>query len=183
MALIATPGAADANSYATVAQAQAYMDTLLTDASGWSTATTPTKEAALITATRLIDSWFRWLADPTYSDQALGFPRTGLYLNNQVVNPLTIPRQMVEATSEFARELLTVDPATIITDTAAQGIEEAKAGSLSVKFTEIAASDRRLAPIPAYVISLIPSQWYEGGAGAIDNGDETSNVRLIFDMI
>lgn len=183
MALIATAGASDANSYATVAEAQAYMDTLLTGTDGWSAATTARKEASLITATRLIDAAYRWLGSPTFSDQALGFPRTGLELNAQTVNPDTIPRQMKEATSEFARQLLTVDPATIITDTTSQGIEEAKAGSLSVKFTAVASEDRRLLPIPAYVAALIPSQWYEGGAGAIDNGDEPGTTNLIFDMI
>jgi hypothetical protein len=182
--LIATPGAVDANSYATVAQAQEYVDTLMSGVNGWADASTALKEGALQTATRLIDATFRWLGLPTYVDQALGFPRSGLTLNAQNVNSLTIPRQIKDATSEFARFLLIPSaPESIISDAAQQGIESVKAGSVEVQFTKMEQYDRRLLPIPAYVVALIPSQWYEGGAGAIDNGDETNKLHIIFDTL
>lgn len=182
--LIATVGAADANSYVTVAQAQEYIDTLASGITGWTDAATARQEGALQTATRLIDATFRWLGLPTYPEQALGFPRSGLELNGQSVNSLTIPRQIKDATSEFARFLLLpTAPESIISDAAAQGIEKVKAGSVEVQFTKMEQYDRRLLPIPSYVVALIPSQWYEGGAGAIDNGDATNQLRLIFDTI
>jgi len=61
MALVlnATPGAADANSYATVADADAYHEGHLY-ASAWTSASNTTKEQALVMATRWLDAQVRW---------------------------------------------------------------------------------------------------------------------------
>lgn len=183
MALEATPGLATSDSYATVAEAQSYMDTLVSGTAAWADLTLAQKEGTLKTATRLVDLRYRWLRDPTYPGvQALGFPRTGLYLNSNPVNPLTIPPQIRDAISEFARQLATTDPATLITDVAAQGITRVKASSVEVEFSD---KQERSGPrpIPAYVESMIPSQWYEGGEGSWVNDPNASDGQVLFDSV
>jgi len=87
MALEATLGGADSNSYLTVAEADAYFgDRLHSEA--WTAASAENKSAALVTACRSIEAHrlkVRREADPTFQDpiapmtsgQALGFPRYG----------------------------------------------------------------------------------------------------------
>src|SRR6516165_6200699 len=67
-------GKADANSYATVAECDAYHDGHLY-ADKWAAATQAKKEAALVMATRLIDSQFQFNGFRAHSEQALQWPR------------------------------------------------------------------------------------------------------------
>lgn len=155
MALIATPGASNANSYATVAEFDAYQ--LEQVFPKGATSTTTQKEAALITATRNIDARFKWKGTPTFPDvpQALGFPRTGLYWRGIPVDPLTIPSQLKAATIEYAGLLLTTDPS-VPNDVQVQGIKKVKASSVEVEFT----GEGKFDIISPYVMALIPPEWY-----------------------
>lgn len=109
MALIATAGATNANSYATLAEAEAYMSTL-TFKTAW-TGVDALKEAALQQATRLLDTLYFQGTKASYS-QALQWPRygatdrNGFYIAND-----TIPTALVNATAEFALRLMEADRA------------------------------------------------------------------------
>lgn len=102
MALVATLGAADANSYVTVEEADDYFAAgVHLRASVWNALDpddedVPTKSALLITATRQIDRLRFWgcKADDL---QALQFPRHG-----NCWDPLEIPRELKEAVFEQA---------------------------------------------------------------------------------
>jgi hypothetical protein len=169
MALIATPGAVDANSYSTLVKFNAYqLEQVFPKGAG---TTDGQKEAALITATRNFDAHFRWKGTPTFPDvpQALGFPRTGLYYQGIPVNPLTIPLQLEIATNEYAGLLLTTDPS-VPNDVQVQGIKKVKASSVEVEFT----GEGKFDIISPYVLSLIPPEWYEGGI------TDVSGSRIIF---
>ncbi len=115
-------GKPDANSYAAVADGDAYFDGHLY-ASAWTAATVDRKAAALVMATRLIDSQVQFNGGRTSAAQALQWPRTecpdpdkGLLavsvllpmLSNYVDYNL-VPPAVVQATCEMARELLVVD--------------------------------------------------------------------------
>src|SRR5436190_22394585 len=67
-------GLNNANSYASAADGDAYHEGHLY-ASSWTGASTATKEAALVIATRLIDSLFRFRGFRTSDGQALQWPR------------------------------------------------------------------------------------------------------------
>ena len=69
-------GRADANSYAAVAEADAFFEGHLY-ASAWTGATAGNKSAALVMATRLIDSQFQFNGSRTNEGQALQWPRAG----------------------------------------------------------------------------------------------------------
>src|SRR5512135_1996645 len=67
-------GRPDANSYADVADADGYFDAHLY-ALAWTGATADRKAAALVMATRLIDSQFQFNGFRAHSEQALQWPR------------------------------------------------------------------------------------------------------------
>jgi hypothetical protein len=115
-------GLPDANSYANVTDADAYHDGHLY-ASTWTGATTANKEKGLVLATRLIDSSYQFNGWKTKSTQALQWPREGAIDPDRKtlkLSPLSnvfgpffegdkIPKSLVDATCEMAREVLTAD--------------------------------------------------------------------------
>ena len=112
-------GKMDANSYATAADGDAYHEGHLY-ASPWTSATLANKDAALVMATRLINVEFQFNGFRKTSTQALQWPREkcpdrdkarnggfvsfGPYVDNDKV-----PKAVIEATCEMARELLITD--------------------------------------------------------------------------
>lgn len=111
MALIDTPASASANTYASVATADAYFATH-TNASVWTAATTTNamKEQALQTATRLIDALFTFVGEIASTTQALRWPRYGVYdQDGRLLASNTLPTRVVQATCELAMALLTKD--------------------------------------------------------------------------
>lgn len=158
MAITATPGSSTADSYATLAEADAFFASSLYP-EVWTSAVDDLQERALKMGTRLLDAYFRWLGIRTYSDQALGFPRTGLFRDSTVaVDSTTIPVEIRNATIEFAKWLLENNPNTE-NQTIAQGITEIKVSSIQLKFKDVL--EARV--IPDFVKLLIPVEWYVGG--------------------
>ena len=70
----AQAGSASANSYATVAEANAYHDGHIAPAA-WTDAEMPVKNRALVTATRLLDQNLQWIGIAATESQALAWPR------------------------------------------------------------------------------------------------------------
>ena len=101
---------ADANSYASVANADAYHEAHLY-ATAWTGASTPNKEKALAMATRLIDGEFAFNGTRRTTTQALQGPREGCpdMDGGDVHASNTVPKGVVVATCELARELLVLD--------------------------------------------------------------------------
>ena len=110
-------GLADANSYADVADGDAYHDGHLY-ATAWTAAIAGNKAAALVMATRLIDAEYQFGGTRAKATQALQWPRqdcrdpdaddwTGGTVADNVV-----PKAVVAATCEMARELLIADRTT-----------------------------------------------------------------------
>jgi hypothetical protein len=101
MALIAIPGAADANSYITLEDAQVYFaNRVYTDA--WDDADDQTK--ALITATQRLDQE-GFMGQRASETQALKWPRTGVYSDGLLLADDEIPQKVKDATCELALSL------------------------------------------------------------------------------
>src|SRR5436190_20079239 len=112
-------GKVDANSYADVADGDAYHAGHLY-AAVWTGATSDDKEKALVFATRLIDSQFQFNGSRANDGQALQWPRfecldpdrvawtfsTLVLRRSNFVESNVVPKAVVEATCEMARELL-----------------------------------------------------------------------------
>jgi hypothetical protein len=98
----------DVNSYASLAEANAYMAEKL-DSDVWGAASDPRKEQALITATRLLDT-YTWTGTAISESQPLAFPRSGEYFDTRlgilVMLLDTTPARIVQGCIELAFHLL-----------------------------------------------------------------------------
>lgn len=161
--LDATVGGNTSNSYCTVAEADAYFDaSLWTD--DWTGATTDTKTVALIMATRLLDSKYDWAGNQTTltdqpsvgAGQRLRWPRSGVLDADGLgtIDDDVLPRQLKEATAEFAKQLL-VSNRQADSDVETQGIMSITAGPISLSFKDGVTAK----VIPDAVAALLPPWW------------------------
>jgi hypothetical protein len=148
-AIDATVGGDDANSYATIAEADIYHESHPYSAV-WDAATSDQKCRALVTATRLLDTWFEWVGSAASSGQRLLWPRDGAYGPNGYLH-LTdeLPTRIVEATAELARQLLISDR-TADSEIASQAITSLRAGSVALTFGQAVAK-----PVPDSVMAMV----------------------------
>lgn len=102
--LIATPGASDANSYITLAEAQDYADGDI-DAVEWYAASTDQKTRALITATRNLDL-VGFVGERATSTQALAWPRKNFTTTEKTYAEGEIPAEIKQATWQLANSLV-----------------------------------------------------------------------------
>jgi hypothetical protein len=107
-------GRSDANAYANAADGDAYHDGHLY-ASAWTAATLANKEKALVFASRLIDGQFQFDGAKAHEAQALQWPRENCRdpdadgSNGGTVAINVVPKSVIEAACEMARELLIAD--------------------------------------------------------------------------
>ena len=115
-------GKVDANSYADVAEGDAFHEAHLY-ATDWAGATSTNKAIALVMATRLIDAQFQFNGFKRFNAQSLQWPRekcvdpdryegftVGLLLSGgRFVDNDKVPKAVADATCEMARELLIAD--------------------------------------------------------------------------
>lgn len=115
-------GLANANSYADVAEGDAYHEGHLY-ATDWTGASTGIKSAALVMATRLIDAHYQFRGFKAHSTQALQWPREfardddalrvsalgGLMSRSEYFDAQSVPKVLRDATIETARELIKAD--------------------------------------------------------------------------
>lgn len=100
--LDAVAGSLTANSYATIAEANAYHASELYG-SPWADLDDDQKALSLITATRLLDENIVWTGWPSAYRQPLGYPRSGILNRNQAQIPNgTIPQVLKNATAMLA---------------------------------------------------------------------------------
>lgn len=101
--IIATPGANNANSYLTLAEAQDYADRDM-DSVEWYQATTDQRTRALLTATRNLDlvGFVGERATPT---QSLAWPRKNFKTPEKTYTDTEIPAEIKQATWELANSL------------------------------------------------------------------------------
>ncbi len=115
-------GKVDSNSYASAADGDTYHAGHLY-ATAWTAATVANREIALVMATRLINAEYSFHGYKTSNAQALQWPRdlcldpdrqssllpTLLVNRSQYLDNNTVPKSLVDATCELARELILTD--------------------------------------------------------------------------
>ena len=103
-------GKVDANAYANAADGDAYHEGHLY-ATAWTAATLANKEKALVMATRLIDAEYQFNGVKANDGQALQWPREDCFDpdGSDVLASNIVPRVVLDATREMARELLVTD--------------------------------------------------------------------------
>lgn len=142
-------GLANANSYAEVADGDAYHEGHLY-ATAWTGANADQKAAALVMATRLMDAEFQFNGVKTSSAQVLAWPRERCPSpdDEDELPDDAVPKAVVAATCELARELLLVDRTA---SPAGEGLKYQNVGSTQTGYDK---SDRRPV-IPAVVQALL----------------------------
>jgi hypothetical protein len=150
-----------ANSYASLADADAHHDTHLY-ASTWTAANDATQTVALIWATRLLDEQALWKGDICSDTQSLRWPRQNVYTpDNVLIAGDVIPTWLIYATAELARVLIGADR-TAESDKA--GVKEVEVGPIRLVVDPLT----ELPIIPRAVISLI--QPYTTGIKGVKRG-------------
>lgn len=142
-------GKADANSYATAADSDAYHEGHLY-ASAWTGATAGKKDAALVMASRLIDSEWQFNGVKASATQALQWPRSDCPdpdADGEAVADDVVPRPVLSATCELARELLIQDRTAAVPG---EGIVATWTDTGGTKYSK---TDRR--PVLSYVVQSL----------------------------
>jgi hypothetical protein len=180
-------GKVDANSYASVADGDAYFEGHLY-ATAWTAATSGTKAAALVMATRLVDTQFQFNGYRAHETQALQWPRERCAdpdrnavtssLQSPVLSSFVpndeVPKGVAEAVCEMARELLIVDrtaapPGEGISSTqTSSATHDSAGGSSSQSSTTYSKEDTR--PIMSRVAQAMLAKYgalIQGGSGSV----------------
>ena len=128
----ATISGANANSYVTLAEANAYFETV-PSSTQWDNKQDDKKNRALIAATRWIDSLV-FYGDRCDQGQALKFPRNNYEVDDVELSCTVIPNNIKYAQYELARALAN-DTDAITGNTGTAGVpSEVKIGDLEVKY-------------------------------------------------
>ena len=180
-------GLSNANSYASVADGDGYFEGHLY-ATAWTAATSGTKAAALVMATRLVDTQFQFNGYRANEDQALQWPRERCpdpdrnavtsSLQSPVLSSFVpsneVPKGVANAVCEMARELLIVDrtaapPGEGISSTqSSSATHDSAGGSSSQSSTTYSKEDTR--PIMSRVAQAMLAKYgalIQGGSGSV----------------
>ena len=180
-------GKVDANSYAAVADGDAYFEGHLY-ATAWTAATSGTKAAALVMATRLVDTQVQFNGYKAHETQALQWPRERCpdpdrnAVSSSLQSPLLssfvpndeVPAGVASAVCEMARELLIQDrtaapPGEGISSTqTSSATHDSAGGSSSQSSTSYSKEDTR--PIMSRVAQAMLAKYgalIQGGSGSV----------------
>lgn len=178
MALVTTPNGSTSNSYASLAEFDAYADYASINRESivtWlASATDPDKEGVLIVACRALNINLVWTGQAATETQALSWGRVGMMSRNGfALAGDAIPIDLKNAQCEYALQIGAGD---LFSDNkaASKGVSSVKAGSVSVSFHSIDTSNttavdiiiKRLSPelgwtrIPQAVRDLLVESWY-----------------------
>jgi hypothetical protein len=180
-------GKSDANSYASVAEGDAYFEAHLY-ASAWTAADAGTKASALVMATRLVDTQFQFNGYKAHESQALQWPRERCVdpdrnaVTSSLQSPILssfvasseVPRGVRYAVCEMARELLILDRTAappgegISSQQTSQSSHDASGGSSSQTTTSYSKEDLR--PVISRVAQAMLGKYgalIQGGSGSV----------------
>jgi len=142
--IVATPGASDANSFATLEEADAYLDLRL-HADAW--VGTEDKKRALITATRELDA-MTYQGSRLTDTQALSWPRRGV--------PDPFPRRLKDATCELAHELLRAGATDLIAPDPLASVVRKRVDVLETEYAHPSQRQQGIARFPRVTTLLGP---------------------------
>jgi len=164
LVIVATPGAADANSYATEAELTSWIEQRLNNSAAVLAATSDTKKKALINATRSLDQLVDWEGDPAEPTvQALQFPRINLEDDKgNELDSASIPERLVNATCELACNFIDGDR---LGEVSTSGIDYLKAGPVELEFSKTNAPARKVFTDTVFqMVALWGEKQFEGNA-------------------
>lgn len=148
--LIVTPSGETSNAYITEAEGDAYHTGRLNNTE-WTAGIQATKESSIIWATRILDSMFEWKGSISDIDQALDWPRMGVYNKKKLyLDSEAIPKEVKDATAELAFLLIKQDRL-LLSEPDSTGVKSFSLGSIKFAFD----SKDRADLIPTWVQTLL----------------------------
>lgn len=157
MALNATLGASDANSYVTLAEANAYFEDRM-HSSAWETSD---KEGLLITSSQMLDWYIKWKGTKSTTAQAMLWPRTDVMRpDGTVIGDDELPPEIKTAVYEQALANIETDRTG---DDPLAGIGQLKAGSLMIKAGAEKPNQTNAKPLPSHVYQILKDLHNSGG--------------------
>lgn len=174
LTIVATPKAANANSYLTLEEAEAYF-TARVHIANWTAASTDEKNAVLVWATRLLDLGMEWAGTKRTQTQSLRWPRSGtMDRDGYAYDYDTVPQLVKDATCELALSLLARDRIAE-PELLGQGFSDAKIGPLEVS---VANPANLIGMIPDSVIGLLANVGLPANqAGSGSSGQVVRTIR------
>lgn len=160
MALDVTVGGASAESYASVAEAEAYLTARAVADSVFKSKGVPEKEGALRKATDYIDSYYKFKGTKNTDAQALQWPRADVEAFGYYVPADSIPQRVKRATIELAVKAIAGE---LAPDVSAQLVTAEQVGPLSVSYSDNQRNSGRV----LYDLVDMLLEPYTGGRGQI----------------
>jgi hypothetical protein len=152
MALDATPGGENANSYVTVSEADSYFRDRLHSAS-WDALDYTSKSSALITSTSMLDWYMEWEGSRATAAQSLDWPRIGTTGEDETVIPSDIiPKEVKTATFELALSIAESDRTE---DWNMQGLSKMKVGDLEMVSSYSQSDNPKPSTIPEKIYNIL----------------------------
>lgn len=174
MALIATVGAADANSYVTAVEFATYLLSRPFVPTSVTAASIASREAALIMATRMMDAKQCFTGAAASATQSLQWPRSGmLSATGFALGSDVLPVQLKDSICEVAIAMLVSD-ILADNDVSVQGITSISAGPVSLSFKDTIEARG----LPATALALLPSSWK--CENTVDENDATSFLFEVY---
>lgn len=163
MALNATLGATDANSYVTLEEADAYFEDRM-HASSWEALDDEVKTSMLVTASQMLDWYSKWKGVKATAEQSMQWPRTdAIRPDGTEIDDDALPPEVPKAVYEQAFSSIDSDPTSV--DPLA-GIGQLKAGSLMIKSGPEKPNQTNAKVIPDHVTNIL-SDLTTGGGGVV----------------
>lgn len=159
MAIDTIPSSPTADSYVSVAEADAYHAKRGNTA--WTAADVPGKEGALVRATGYVDAEYGWKGIRATSIQALAWPRYDVEVDGYPVLTTVIPQKVKDAVCEMALKALAGD---IAPDVLPDVVTETTVGPITKKYAPAKQNGGRKRY--TYVDSLL-APLVSGGSGQI----------------
>jgi hypothetical protein len=152
MALDATPGGENSNSYVTISEADIYFRDRL-HSSSWNDLDYNSKASSLITSTSMLDWYMKWEGNRTTTIQSLDWPRTDVTGEDFLDLPDDeIPKAVKTATFELALSIIDSDRTN---DWDLQGLSKMKVGDLEMVASYSQSDNPKPSVIPDKVYKIL----------------------------
>lgn len=163
MALNATLGASDANSYATSEEADLYFADRM-HSSSWEALTKATKDQLMVTSSRMLDWHVKWKGIKTDTVQAMQHPREGMIRpdGTEVGSGVLAPEVKI-ATYELAFMNISSDR---LADDPLAGIGQLEMSTLMIKAGPEKPNQTNAKPVPKHIYAIL-SDLYVQGRGSV----------------
>ena len=167
-----SPFSPTCNSYASLAGMLDYVQTRVANASvvtAWEDLDDDKKAMYLVNASRSIDSYVEWIGDKYSRDQRLDWPRVNAYVDSFIIDQISFPREVVEATYEMALWMMGNSGEVYVDQTSSY--DAIKVGPITIDFNQQALGSARQY-FPDIVAALLKD------LGSIQNPDLPGQTKL-----